>query len=129
MIGKDALSSMIKIFVEHHPHSRGKVEAGKETFVEANASDDVELLISCGSRTDHEQAERRTTRRFFLFQKRIGGSIRAGQCILIAEFCRPLRRGDDRAAIVSDLQEVEALGLSEHLSIIKKRAVVRCRTR
>src|SRR5207248_2938154 len=121
--------SMIKIFVEHCPHSRGKVEAGEERLVEANASDDVDLLISCGNRTDGEQSERCPTRRFFLFEKRICRGIRACQRILITEFRRPLRRGDDRAAIVSELQEVEALGLSEHLGIIEKRAVVRCRTR
>ena len=91
MIGQEVIGSMIKIFVEHHPHSCGKVEAGKKTFVEANASDDVELLISCRNRTDGEQAQSRTIRSFFFFEKGICRGIRACQWILIAEFRRPLR--------------------------------------
>ena len=91
MIGQKPIGFMIKILVEHHPHSRGKVEAGKKAFVEANASYDVELLIAGGSRTDDEQAERRTIRSFFFFEKGICRGIRACQRILITEFRRPLR--------------------------------------
>ena len=127
MLGSKLFAAGVQVLVKHHPHPGRKIEALQETSIQTDSANDVQDVICIRHSSNKEQTERRAFGSLFFFQKCSRRHIRARQRLLVAELRRPLRRGDDGAAIVGELEKVEALGFGNHLCVVEKHAVIRSR--